>query len=132
MHDTVSDLPGDIQLTSIIALQIDGYGMSEACNILKHIQDPYIVSRACSIMLSIGVSEWIRSMRPRGDPPDPTTLDLKMRDGTEMCLERHVMTEGGTLKSMRSIAQREILEKAEWFSKLGELGRLFIAEPEEI
>lgn len=57
MNNTVSDLPLDIQLTSILALQIDGYGMSEACNILKHIQDPYIVSRACSVMLSIGVSE---------------------------------------------------------------------------
>jgi len=98
MNNTVLDLPLDVQLTSILALQINGYGMSEACNILKHIRDPLIVSRACSVMLSIGMSEWIRSMRPQGDPPDPTTLDLKMRDGTEMCLERHVMTEGGALK----------------------------------
>ena len=132
MNNTVLDLPLDIQLTSILALQIDGYGMSEACNILKHIQDPSIVSRACSVMLSIGISEWIRSMKPQGDPPDPTTLDLKMKDGTEICLERHVMTEGGILKSMRSIEQQRVLEKAEWFGKLGELGKLFIAEPEGV
>lgn len=69
-------------------------------------------------------------MRPYGDPPDSTALDLRMRDGTEMCLERHIMTEGGILKSMRFIAQQEILEKAEWFSKLGEMGKLFIVEPE--
>ncbi|MBE3138154.1 MAG: hypothetical protein IMZ43_12305 [Thermoplasmata archaeon] len=130
MNNTVLDLPLDVQLTSILALQIDGYGMRGACNILKHIQDPYIVSRACSVMLSIGISEWVRSMRPQGDPPDPTTLDIKMRDGTEICLERHVMTEGGTLKSMRSIAQQEILERAEWFGRLGDMGKLFIVEPE--
>jgi len=132
MYNTISNLPDDIQLTSIIALQIDSYGMSQACNALKHIPDTYIFSRACSVMLSLGVSEWIRSMRSQGESPDPTTLGLKMWNGTEMCLERHVMTEGGTLKSMRSIAQQEMLEKAEWFGKLGELGKLFIAEPEEI
>jgi len=130
MYDTISDLSGDIQLTSILALQIDGYGISGACYALKHIPDPSVFSKVCSVMLSLEGSKWIRSMKPYGNPPDLTTLNLKMRDGTEVCLERHVMTEGGILRSIKSVEQRRVLERVGWLSKLGELGKLFVAEPE--
>lgn len=131
MNNTIADLPADIQMTSILALQIDGYGINGASHALRYIPDNHIVSRALSVMLSLGVSKWIRSMRPHGESPDPTTLSLTMRDGTEVCLERYVMDGGdGTLRSVKFIIQREMIEKAKQLYDLGQSGKLFIVEPD--
>ena len=126
MQTTISDLPIEAQLTSIIALQIDSYGMSQAYSILKYLPNN-LLPGMLSLALSLGIEKWVRSMKPYGDPPDPTILQVKHR-GVEVCLERHAMVGNGELRSVRSIMRDKMLQGAKELYELGELKKLFMVE----